>query len=285
MLLSNALSRTRLLPWGIGLTAGFLLSALAMTKAQAGPPHGYTLTWKEEFNQKVGAVPDRKIWNYDLGGGGWGNGEAETYVNDVEHAHIVADSGAQHGKALQILVTRDKEGHYTSARLKTQGKFDVQYGYIEARIKLPYGQGIWPAFWMLGSDVGTVGWPNCGEIDILENIGREPTVIHGSLHGPDYSGGKPLTALFTLPDGKQLKDAYHTVALLWEPNLITFYFDGKAYETRTASEVKTWAFNHPFFFILNVAVGGNWPGSPDSTTQFPQKMLVNYIRVYKKKQA
>ncbi len=253
----------------------------AAVPATAAPPAGYALAWKEEFHQGANAVPDPARWNYETGGGGWGNNELETYVNDPPHAHIVLDAAATDGQALQIQATTDGQGHYFSARLTTKNKAMPQFGYVEARIKLPYGQGIWPAFWMLGGNIDAVSWPTCGEIDILENIGREPSIAHGSLHGPGYSGGNPLTGSYTLPGGQSFKNAYHLFALKRTTNAVTFYVDGSAYETRKASEVKTWVFNQPFFFILNVAVGGRWPGSPDASTVFPQNMLVDYVRVYK----
>jgi hypothetical protein len=135
---------------------------------------------------------------------------------------------------------------------------------------------------MLGNDIGSVGWPNSGEIDIMENIGREPSINHGSLHGPGYSGGAAVTGSYTLPGGQRFADAFHTFAIDWSPNSITWYVDGQAYQTRTPTDLRgnRWVFDHPFFMILNVAVGGNWPGSPDGSTQFPQRMLVDYVRVY-----
>ncbi len=174
---------------------------------------------------------------------------------------------------------------YTSARLQTKGLFQQAYGRFEARIKVPAGQGLWPAFWMLGDDIDMVGWPQCGEIDIMENIGKEPGTVHGSLHGPGYSGGNPLTASFVLPGGANFADDFHVFAIEWEPNVVRFYVDTTLYETRTSADVPagdTWVFDHPFFVLLNVAVGGGWPGDPDGTTVFPQTMLVDYVRVYTK---
>jgi beta-glucanase (GH16 family) len=258
--------------------------------ASADPPAGYRLEWSEEFSGPVGSPPDKTHWSYDLGDNGWGNNELENYVSDVEHAHIVLDPAATNGKALQILATYNghglTRGNFESARLVSRDKVTAQYGYIEARICLPSGQGLWPAFWMLGADIGTpgVGWPQCGEMDIMENIGREPAVNHSSLHGPGYSGGKSLTGKYALPDGQQFAGGYHTFGLLWAADSVTFSVDGHPFETRTPADLpagKTWAFNHPFFFIVNVAVGGNFGGNPDATTAFPQKMLVDYIRVYK----
>jgi len=273
---------------GFILTAVSLLAivSVAALPAAAAPP-GYKLVWSDEFNGKVGTPPDPKSWTHEMGASGWGNQELENYVDDVEHSHIVADRKATGKRALQILATTDGHGSYRSARLKTAGKQSFQYGYIEARIKLAYGQGIWPAFWMLGEDIGSVGWPSCGEIDIMENIGR--TAWWGqnrsSLHGPGYSGGNSLHGDYNLPNGKYFKDGYHTFGMLWSADSITFSVDGVPFETRTSNDIpgKRWAFNHPFFFILNVAVGGNLPQSPDATTLFPQKMLIDYVRVYQLK--
>ncbi len=168
--------------------------------------------------------------------------------------------------------------------MKTSGKFEQQYGRFEARIKISYGQGMWPAFWMLGNDIGTVGWPTCGEIDIMENIGKEPAMVHGTIHGPGYSGGTGIGSPFSLAKGR-FADDYHLYAVEWEPNLVRFYVDNNLYATRTPADLPQgtkWVYDHPFFMILNLAVGGDWPGAPDNATVFPQTMLVDYVRVYKK---
>jgi beta-glucanase (GH16 family) len=169
--------------------------------------------------------------------------------------------------------------------LKTSGLFTQTYGRFEARIKIPYGQGIWPAFWMLGNDISSAGWPTCGEIDIMESVGFEPNKVHGTLHGPGYSGATPLTGVYALPSGR-FADDFHIFAIEWGPNTVRFYVDDQLYETRTTADLPAgtrWVFDHPFFVILNVAVGGNWPGSPDASTVFPQQMLVDYVRVYARK--
>jgi len=176
--------------------------------------------------------------------------------------------------------------NYTSARLKTQSLFSQAYGRFEARIKIPAGQGMWPAFWMLGKDIGAVGWPKCGEIDIMENIGKEPGIVHGSLHGPSTIGRtSDASAPFSLPAGQKFADDFHLYAVEWEPGTVRFYVDSNLYATFNSSQWPaggTWAFDHPFFIILNVAVGGDWPGAPDNSTIFPQQMLVDYVRVYSK---
>jgi uncharacterized protein (TIGR03437 family) len=175
-------------------------------------------------------------------------------------------------------VENPNPGVYTSGRIKTEGLYAAEYGRIEARIKVPFGQGMWPAFWMLGNNITTVGWPACGEIDIMENVGFTPSIAYGSLHGPDNYN---VTAQYQLPNGN-LADDFHVFAVEWSPQQITFYVDGNLYETQSNTG-NGWVFNvpgNPFFIILNVAVGGDWPGSPDATTQFPQDMLVDYVRVY-----
>jgi len=231
-------------------------------------------------------VPDRSKWVLETGGNGWGNNELEYYTNRVENVQV------NDGK---LVITARREGYsdsqgvfrgYTSARMKTAGKFSQLYGRFEARIKLPEGQGIWPAFWMLGDNVGKVEWPDCGEIDIMENIGKEPSTVHGTIHGPGYSGDKGLSSAYSLPDGKKFADDFHIFAAEWEPQAIRFYVDDKLYATRTLVHLPSgtiWVYDHPFFLILNVAVGGNWPGDPDVHTKFPQTMLVDYVRVYKAK--
>lgn len=234
-----------------------------------------------------GSAPDPTKWTYDLGGNGWGNRELEYYTNRKENAHVEKGN---------LVITAIQENYtgadgvtrgYTSARLKTQGLFSQAYGRFEARIKIPEGQGVWPAFWLLGDDIRAVGWPKCGEIDIMENVGKEPATVHGSLHGPGTSARtSDLTSTFSLPAGQNLADAFHLYAVEWEPGLVRFYLDSKLYATFDSSQWPaggTWTFDHPFFVILNVAVGGAWPGSPDATTKFPQAMLVDYVRVYTKR--
>jgi beta-glucanase (GH16 family) len=247
---------------------------------------GWNLVWSDEFSGPDGSAPDASKWTYDLGGKGWGNSELECYTNRLQNADIQGGN---------LVITAQKEifacsdgvaSSYTSARLKTQGLFSQAYGRFEARIKIPAGQGMWPAFWMLGNDITSVGWPKSGEIDIMENIGKEPATVHGSLHGPSTtSRTSDTTAPFSLPPGQSLADNFHLYAVEWEPRVIRFYVDTSLYATFTQSQWPSggsWAFDHPFFILLNLAVGGTWPGSPDSTTQFPQQMLVDYLRVYTK---
>ncbi len=251
------------------------------------PAKHYFLVWKDEFTQPDGSRPDPSKWTYDLGGNGWGNQELESYTDRAENAHIEKGNLVITAKIEKFTdangVTRD----YTSARLKTLGLFTQTYGRFEARIKIPEGQGMWPAFWMLGEDIPTVDWPKCGEIDIMENVGKEPGTVHGSLHGPSSTAAtSDLTQIFTLPGGQNLGADFHLYAVEWEPTEVRFYLDSHLYATLEKSQWPaggTWAFDHPFFLLLNLAVGGNWPGPPDASTKFPQTMLVDYVRVYTKR--
>ena len=252
-----------------------LLLCVTMASAQ-------TLIWSDEFNQPDGSLPDSAKWSFQVGGGGWGNNELEYYTNRLKNAHISNND---------LVITALKENYtgpdgitrnYTSARLMTLYKFSQMYGRFEARIKIPYGQGLWPTFWMLGDNIDKVGWPACGEIDIMENIGKEPSTVHGTIHGPGYQ--RPgIGAAFTLANNQNFSANYHVFSIDWYPNSVKFYVDSKLYETRTPNDLPPrakWVFDHPFYILLNVAVGGNWPGSPDATTIFPQTMLVDYVRVY-----
>ncbi len=254
------------------------LAALALPAR----PAGWTLVWSDEFDGPDNSPPDPAKWNFETGGRGWGNNELETYTARTANARLL-------GGNLAITALREtytgSDGvtrEFTSARLNTKGRFSQKYGRFEARIKLPTGQGIWPAFWMLGDNIDTAGWPACGEIDIMENLGSEPSLVHGSLHAPKHSGSAALSGPYLLPDRKRLSDDYHIFAVEWEPEAIRFFADGKLYRTFTLSDFpgKTWVFDQPFFLLLNVAVGGKWPGPPDQTTVFPQTMLVDWVRVY-----
>jgi beta-glucanase (GH16 family) len=221
----------------------------------------------------------------ETGGNGWGNNELEYYTSRTQNAFL--NNGSLFIKAFKETYTGPDNvtRNYTSARLFTKNKFAQVYGRFEARIKIPYGQGLWPAFWMLGGDIASSGWPACGEIDIMENIGREPTNVHGTLHGPGYSGGSGIGAAYILPGGKKFADDFHIFAVEWEPNVVRFYVDRILYKTTTPADLPhgtKWVFDHPFFIILNVAVGGSWPGNPDSTTVFPQTLQVDYVRVYRR---
>ena len=261
-----------------------VIVALALAAAGCGgrttgsttpTPTPVSPSWSDEFDGPANAAPASAKWTYDLGGGGWGNQELQTYTNDPANAHL---DGNGH---LVIHVDRAGAG-YTSARLKTQGRFSAQYGRVEARIRLPFGQGIWPAFWMLGADFPATPWPQCGEVDIMEHVGREPSMNHGGVHGPGYSGGSSVSSVYTLPGGAKFSDDFHVFAIDWSPQSMAFSVDGTVYRTIRPSSLPAgapWVFDKPFFLILNVAVGGTFPGNPDVTTQFPQEMIVDYVRV------
>jgi beta-glucanase (GH16 family) len=266
-----------------------LLAAAALAFCIAAPPalHATTpqLIWSDEFNQPLGSGPDPTKWSYDLGIGnppGWGNDELETYTNSRSNSLIVSDANATDGKALAIRA-QAANGSYTSARIQTGSTFSFTYGRLEARAKVPSGVGCWPAFWALGSDNATVGWPACGEIDVMEWVGQTPSHIKGSLHATGYSGGNSLNADSVLPNNASYSDAYHVFAVDWYADQIIFSMDGVVYETRKKSDIpagSSWPFNAPFLIILNFAVGGDWPGPPNSSTVFPQDYRVDYVRVY-----
>lgn len=235
----------------------------------------WQMVWHDEFTGPADSPPDRTKWTYDLGATGWGNAELENYTNSTDNA-------ALDGEGHLVIQAIAANGGYTSARLKTQGIAAFTYGRIEARIKVPFGQGIWPAFWMLGSDIATVGWPRCGEIDVMENIGKEPAIVHGTVHGPGYSGGSGIGGAHTLPRGR-FADEFHIFTVTWQPGSIELAVDHATYKRVTPADLPpgaAWVYDHPFFLLLNLAVGGNWPGYPDASTQFPQRMLVDYVRVY-----
>lgn len=246
------------------------------------------LVWRDEFEGPKGAPPDPSKWGREKGGEGWGNHELQYYTDQTENAALDGNS------CLAITArTTDADpatrmcwygpSRFTSARLLTRGKFSFTYGGVEARIKIPFGQGIWPAFWMLGENFGEVGWPACGEIDIMENIGKEAGIVHGTVHGPGYSGVDGIGGIYVLPEGCAMKDEFHIFAVEWQPMTIRWYMDNQLYfEVMRAQRPKgtPWPFDHPFFLLLNLAVGGDWPGSPDNTTVFPQIMLIDFVRVY-----
>jgi beta-glucanase (GH16 family) len=257
--------------------------------ATAAAQTTWTLAWSDEFDGPAGSAVDGTKWVAEVGNGpdGWGNRERQYYTDTTKNASM---DGAGH---LVITAYRESPGkrfrcwygecRYTSARLKTQGKFEQAHGRFEARIRVPRGQGIWPAFWMLGNNIQTKGWPTCGEIDIMEHIGREPSNVYGTIHGPGYSGASSIGAPYTLP-GARFTDDFHVFAVEWEPDRIRWYVDGRLYQTRTPADLpagSAWVFDHPHFLLLNLAVGGHWPGDPDTSTVFPQKMHVDYVRVYR----
>lgn len=241
--------------------------------------------WQDDFNQPVGTGPDPTKWVHDLGDNGWGNEELQKYTDSRENSFVIDDPAATNGRALVLKAVRTAAGGYTSARLKTHGKFAAAPGRIEARLKLPQGQGIWPAFWMLGENIDTVPWPACGEIDVMELVGHQPATLYGTLHGPGYSGSHGLTKSIVLPGGGTFADAYHVFSVDWHPGRIDWRLDGKIYHSVTPADLPAgskWVFDGaPFFLLLNLAVGGKWPGYPDTTTRFPQEYRIDYVRVHR----
>ena len=234
------------------------------------------VVWAQEFDGPAGSAPDPATWNLETGAGGWGNAELQNYTASR------ANSSLDGAGALVITAKKEADGSYTSARMTTQGRFQTQYGRVEARIAIPRGQGIWPAFWMLGADLPSKGWPAAGEIDVMENIGREPSLVHGTVHGPGYSGGDGISGTYAHPRGWSFADDFHTYAVDRKPGSIEWSVDGQVYHrvTRADTGGDPWVFDAPFFLILNVAVGGQWPGYPDASTRLPQQMTVDYVRVY-----
>ncbi|MFN4973278.1 MAG: family 16 glycosylhydrolase [Bacteroidota bacterium] len=244
---------------------------------QTLPERKFELVWSDDFDGDSGTVPNKANWIYDLGTGqnGWGNNELQTYTNNPQNASL---DGNGH---LLIRALKDNIGRYTSARIKTEGLFSAKYGKIEARIKTPTGSGIWPAFWMLGNNIRAVNWPQCGEIDIMEQKGKFSNITYGSIHGPGYSGGLAITAPYALQNGRFDSDFY-TYAVEWNDSKIDFFVNNYLFKRITRDQVPgEWVYNQPFFIILNIAVGGNFVGPPNEYTPFPVTMTVDYVRVYK----
>jgi beta-glucanase (GH16 family) len=240
-------------------------------------PTDYSLVWQDEFEGPAGQLPDSTRWVFDVGTG-WGNAQLEF---DTNRASNVSLDGAGN-----LAITAREEDYmgqsYTSGRIKTKGLFEQTRGRFEARIKLPVGQGIWPAFWLLGANIDQVGWPACGEIDIMEYLGQDPRTVYGTIHGPGHAGDDNVGGKHTIGQGS-FNLGFHDFAIEWTEDSITWFVDGYDFFRVSPADLPpgaTWAYNHPFFIILNVAVGGRWPGSPDETTVFPQTMLVDHVRVY-----
>lgn len=257
------------------LTAiSFSITSCNQDDKQSLPSHNWQLAWSDDFDGTAGTLPDASKWGFDLGNnGGWGNQELENYTNNPENVSL---DGAGN-----LVITAIKTGNsYTSARIKSQNTFTQTYGRFEARLKTPYGPGIWPAFWMLGATENQPAWPACGEIDIMELKGQAPSIINGTIHGPGYSGGNAITATYALQNSRFDLD-YHVFAVEWTEDQIDFFVDDYLYKRILKSDVPgQWVYDHPFFMILNVAVGGNYAGFPTAQTPFPQKMMVDYVRVY-----
>lgn len=267
--------------YSISLAKSFLTTALLLVVFGCSDDEKQKVTTmnklviQDEFD--TNGAPNSAIWTYDIGTGnnGWGNNELEYYTNSSDNVKV--EDG-------MLQITAKKEAYmgseYTSARLLTKGLFEQKYGRFEARIKMPWGQGIWPAFWLLGADSDTVTWPLCGEIDIMEYKGQEPTVTHGTVHGPGYSGATAITKSYDLINNRFDTD-FHIFGIEWGKNYINFYVDDVLYNQITPDKVTgEWVYDKPFYIILNLAVGGNYVGSPNNETTFPQTMLVDYVRVY-----
>ena len=261
-------------------SASFLLIALIFVLGCSNDEEQTVVTFKELVMQDefdTAGVPNSAIWNYDLGTGnnGWGNNELQYYTNRSEN--IKVEGGMLH-------ITANKESfmgsRYTSARILTKGKFEQKYGRFEARIKLPWGQGIWPAFWLLGANIDEVGWPQCGEIDVMEYRGQAPTTLIGTLHGPGYSGANSIAKEYQLMKNRFDMD-FHVFGIEWGPKYINFYVDNVLYNQITPKDVPgEWVYDQPFFIVINLAVGGSFVGLPNAQTIFPQTMMVDYVKVY-----
>lgn len=244
------------------------------------PDGEWTLVWSDEFDAEAGEPINADYWTCEVGGWGWGNAQLEH--NTARTENVVHD-GAGHLK----IIAREESylgNDYTSGRCNTMDKVEFTYGRVEARINLPEGQGMWPAFWMLGANFPEIGWPDSGEIDIMENVGYEPRSIHGTIHGPGYSGSGGLGTRYLFDE--PVANDFHVFGIEWEPDVIRWTVNGEVFHTATNPDslygMGEWVYDHDFFMLINVAVGGNWPGSPDETTVFPQEMLVDWVRVYQR---
>ncbi len=268
----------------IALIAAVLAIQLVMHPLRSGDAKQtqtpvWHLTWSDEFNGPNGSLPDLTRWSFDTGGA-WGERELQHYTNRNTNAHV--SNGA-------LVITAQKEdykgNHYTSARIQTQGKFEQRYGRFEARMRLPSGKGVWPAFWLVGNDIDQVDWPAYGEIDVMELIGSNPAQVYVSVHGPSPFDIRSHTIVMSLPGAQTFTDAYHLFSIEWEPLEIRFYVDEIQYAVFTPQHLfpgEKWVYDHPFCIILNLAIGGEWPGNPDDSTTFPAAMFVDYVRVYAK---
>lgn len=237
----------------------------------------WKLVWSDEFDGDSLSKPDSTKWGYDLGNGqnGWGNQELQNYTNNTDNVSL---DGAGN-----LLITAIRIGdNISSGRINTKGLYSQKYGRFEARLKTPYGPGLWPAFWMLGDNIDEVSWPQCGEIDVMELRGQLPNIIAGTLHGPGYYGGNPITKSYALPNDR-FDAKFHLFAIEWDEDKIDFFVDNFLYQRIEKESVTgTWVFDKSFYMLLNIAVGGNYVGFPTAGTPFPQTMTVDYVRAYQK---
>jgi beta-glucanase (GH16 family) len=264
---------------------GCLSQANGLVSAASDTKSDWVLTWSDEFTGPNGSSPDATKWVLESGGNGWGNQELEYYTPRPKNLHLEDGNLVIEAAKEEFTGSDGVKRRYTSGRLETKGRFSQVYGRFEARIKIPSGQGVWPAMWLMGDDFSKAGWPACGEIDVMENVDLEKSMIHGSLHGPGYSAKKAVTSAYTLPQGR-FADDFHVFAVEWEPLVVSFYVDNDLYATKTPSDLPKgarWVFDHPFFVILDLAVGGIFPTSPDISADFPQRMQVDYVRVYSRR--
>ena len=239
----------------------------------------WELVWADEFNTIApDSLPSATNWKFDIGKGpnndGWGNAEWQTYTNETKN--IKTDM--ENGEGVLKIIARQEGSNFTSARIKTEGLFEQKYGRFEARMKMPYGPGIWPAFWMLGSNISTTPWPACGEIDIMEYKGQEPNRVHATIHGPVLYGGNAITQTYGLLNARFDTD-FHIFAVEWEENYLDFFVDDVLFKRITKTEVETkggtWVYNQPFFIIFNLAVAGNFVGTTVAGTVFPQTLYID----------
>jgi beta-glucanase (GH16 family) len=268
---------------GTALAAALMVAAgITVATTTQAPPANAAVIWADEFNAPAGTGVDGGKWQMEVGNNNGNNRESQWYQ--------AGTSNAAHDGAGNLVITAKRENpgnyqcwygrcEYTSARINTAGKFTQTYGRFEARMKMPRGKGIWPAFWMLGADINTGNpWPGSGEIDVMEFLGHQQNTVYGTIHGPGYSGGAGPQVVY---NGPNFADGFHNFAVDWRPGEIVWSVDGQVYGRKTPADIpgKTWVFNKPFFIIINLAVGGEWPGYPDGSTTFPQQLVVDWVRV------
>jgi beta-glucanase (GH16 family) len=269
-------------------TLGMMFAA---STAQPLHAQAWNISWSDEFNAAAGTAPDASQWTFDTGGGGWGNGELEVYCAPYSSTPPCDPNNSnlyQDGNGNLVVQAIYNNGNWTSGRMNTSGKETFQYGRIEVRMKLEVGDGFWPAFWMLGNNIGTVGWPASGEQDIMEWVqGYGPNMTSSTIHGPGYSGANGIGGQFTFPNGGRIDDGnYHIYGVIWTQDQMQFYRDNPSqpFFTITPANIPNgtqWVFNQPFFLLLNFAIGGGgFPGYTDGSTPNPGTVLVDYVRVY-----